>query len=210
MQLVELLAFGVTMAVGQLTPGPDMLLILKNTLNHGLQRGLVTIAGICTGVVVHVAAVYTGVALLVANSPNLFRWIQWFGAGYLLWVAWQLVRPATASSGERSDVDPKSRSLAKAYWEGLVTNLTNVKVMVLFTSLLAPFAREGTGLPAVYGAIIIAEAALIWPVFCWVMQRPKPQTVFMRHQTRLNGLFALLLVGFAVRLVIVGLPQAGG
>ena len=209
MLTAELVAFGLTMAVGQLTPGPDMLLILKNTLNHGFTRGLRTIAGICTGVVVHVLVVYAGLAVLFTQTPILFRGVQWVGAAYLLWVAWKLVRSTDQPSGELSKHSaPLSRS--HCFWEGLLTNLTNVKVMVLFSSLLAPLASDETGLPWIYGIIIITEAALIWPLFCWLMQGRTARHWFQRHQVRLNRVFGLMLAGFAVHLAISAIPQVAG
>ena len=199
MLIIELAAFALTMAVGQLTPGPDMLLILKNTLNHGLARGLHTIAGICTGVLVHVLAVYAGLSVLFNKLPLLFRSLQWLGAAYLLWIAWKLLRSPSPQPQEPK-AKPSEHFSSHAYWEGLITNLINIKVMVLFSSLLAPLTSEATGLPWRYGLVIIIEAALIWPLFCWSMKGNLARSWFLKHQSHLNRVFGLMLAAFAVHL----------
>ncbi len=205
---MQIATFALAMAAGQLTPGPDMLLILKNTLNHGLSSGMVTIAGICLGLTLHVALVFTGLAALLASSPPLFRTAQMLGACYLLWIAWKLLRnlrtPASnGQSGNNSDTAKQSPlSFPLAFREGFLTNVCNVKVMVLFSSILAPLAMGPDGLQWIFGFIIILEAIIIWPVFAWLMQRPAIRRGFFRYHRALNLTFALLIGGFALRLLI--------
>lgn len=200
---MEIVTFALAMAAGQLTPGPDMLLILKNTLNHGLSEGLATIGGICLGIVLHVTFVFTGLAAVLTGFPTLFRGLQVLGACYLLWIAVKLVpslRTQAPLEVARDAVLPPSRT--RAFREGFLTNLTNVKVMILFSSILAPLAVGARGLQWEFGAVIIIEAALIWPLFAWLMQRPTARRVFSRYQRVFNLLFALLIGGFALRILL--------
>lgn len=201
--LMEIVTFALAMAAGQLTPGPDMLLILKNTLNHGLSEGLATIAGICLGIVLHVTFVFTGLAAVLTGFPTLFRGLQVVGACYLLWIAVKLLRSlrnkARLEVARDAVLEP---SAPRAFREGFVTNLTNVKVMILFSSILAPLAVSAGGLQWEFGAIIIIEAALIWPLFAWLMQRPAIRRAFSRYQRVFNLLFALLIGGFALRILL--------
>ena len=199
---MELTTFAITMAAGQLTPGPDMLLILKNTLNRGLGNGMATITGICLGIVVHVTLVLNGTAALLVAFPALLRSLQILGALYLLWIASKLLRHlgATAKNSAIS-TDPPS-TLGQAFREGLVTNLTNVKAVILFTSLLAPLAADPQGQSWLFGLTIIVEAVLIWPLFAWLMLRPKVRSTFYRWQSAFNALFAVLLIAFSIKLLL--------
>lgn len=198
---MELAIFALTMAVGQLTPGPDMLLILKNTLNHGLRTGLATIAGICLGIIAHVTLVLTGSAVLLESLPWLYRSIQFLGAAYLLWVASKLIRSLRSSTDLNVAGRTGNRPFASAFREGLLTNLSNVKVIVLFSSLLAPIAADPSRSAWPYGLLIIAEALLIWPIFAWLMQRPLIRDSFLKCQRGLNLAFAMLLIAFAIKLL---------
>ncbi|MFT4639053.1 MAG: threonine/homoserine/homoserine lactone efflux protein [Verrucomicrobiales bacterium] len=200
---MQIVTFALTMAAGQLTPGPDMLLILKNTLNHDLRAGLATIAGICVGIILHVTLVFAGLAALLARSSGLFRAVQVLGACYLLYIAWNLVRHFRASNPV--DITASTRpklSQHQAFKEGFWTNLSNVKVMILFSSILAPLSTGPDSTAWIFGLIIIVEAALIWPLFAWLMQRPRIRTQFFRYQQSLNLIFALLIGGFAARLLL--------
>ncbi len=199
---MELITFAITMAAGQLTPGPDMLLILKNTLNRGLGNGLATIAGICLGIVVHVALVLNGTAALLVTFPALLRSLQILGALYLLWIASKLLRHLGATAKNSSLPIAQPSSLGQAFREGLVTNLTNVKVVILFTSLLAPLAADPQGQSWLFGLTIIVEAVLIWPLFAWLMIRPRVRSTFYRWQSTFNALFAVLLIAFSFKLLL--------
>lgn len=204
---MQIATFALTMAAGQLTPGPDMLLILKNTLNHNLRTGMATIAGICLGLILHVVLVFTGLAALLASSPAWFRSVQILGAGYLLWIASKLFRSLrhATSAGVPDGASPTRSTavpLSNAFREGFLTNVSNVKVLVLFSSILAPLATGPDGLEWIYGAIILLEAALIWPAFAWLMQRPAIRTAFFRYQRAFNLSFAVLIAAFALRLLL--------
>jgi threonine/homoserine/homoserine lactone efflux protein len=199
---MELTTFAIAMAAGQLTPGPDMLLILKNTLNRGLKNGLATIAGICLGIIGHVTLVLTGTAALLLTFPALLRTVQVLGAFYLLWIASKLLRHLGTSAKNGLTPSSQASSLGQAFREGLLTNLTNIKVVILFTSLLAPLAADPQGQSWLFGLTIIVEAALIWPLFAWLMLRPRIRRAFYRWQVGFNALFALLLIAFAIRLLV--------
>ena len=199
---MELMTFAVVMAVGQLTPGPDMLLILKNTLNRGLSTGLATIAGIGIGIIIHVTFIICGFATLIETFPRVMQALQIVGASYLLWIAYQLLR-STHPSPASENATPSAYSIThgQAFREGLITNLTNIKVVILFSSLLAPVvASHGTKV-WLFGLVILIEAAIIWPLFAWLMQHPAVRHRFLSHQRRLNVTFGLLLIVFASRLL---------
>ncbi len=193
------------MAAGQFTPGPDLLLILKNVLNHGLRTGLFTVAGICTGVAVHAFLAVTGLAILIHQWPDAFRLFRIAGALYLVWIALQLARSSLhhranlAPPGARN---PRALSPRSAYLEGLVTNLTNPKVVLFFSFIISQFVGPHPLQRAVYGSIIVLEAALLWPLFAWLMQRRPVREAFLRRQRLWNAAFALLLLAVAAHLLL--------
>ncbi|HUF62006.1 MAG TPA: LysE family translocator [Verrucomicrobiales bacterium] len=201
----EITLFALTMAAGQFTPGPDLLLILKNVLNHGLRTGLFTVAGICTGVAVHAFLAVTGLAILIHRWPDAFRLFRVTGALYLIWIAVQLARSAwhrsakTPASGTRK---PRAFSPSNAYLEGLVTNLTNPKVVLFFSFMISQFVGPDPLERAVYGSIIVLEAALLWPLFAWLMQRRPVREAFLRRQRLWNVSFAALLFAVAAHLLL--------
>jgi threonine/homoserine/homoserine lactone efflux protein len=129
------LAFLVAAWVLILTPGPDMLFVIGQTLAGGAQRGWAAMLGIVTGAMVHVALAVSGVAALIATSPALFEALRITGALYLLWLAFGALRAAWRGGAR---LEPAAPARA-AYREGLLTNLTNPKVILFFLAFLPQF-----------------------------------------------------------------------
>jgi RhtB (resistance to homoserine/threonine) family protein len=193
------------MLVGQLSPGPDFLLVVKNSLNHGLRGGLFTVAGISTGIVVHATAAATGIAVLLSTSPRLYRVLLITGALYLGWLGIKLLRTlgTEPDAVERATPPGAHRGASSAFREGLLTNLLNPKVVIFFSSMLAQFLRPDS--PPVdrviLPAIIIVEGALVWCLLAILLQRPLVRRQFLRFERPLNALFGCLLLGVAVATV---------
>ena len=87
--------FGVAVLLA-LTPGPDNVFVLLQSARFGWRAGMAVVLGLCSGLVVHTAAVALGLAAVFAASAGAFTVLKVFGAAYLLWLAWQALRPAPA------------------------------------------------------------------------------------------------------------------
>lgn len=87
--LVAFLGVAVLLA---LSPGPDNLFVLVQSVQRGWRVGLCVVLGLCVGIVVHTLAVALGLAALFAASSTAFSVLKWCGAAYLLWLAWGALR----------------------------------------------------------------------------------------------------------------------
>jgi threonine/homoserine/homoserine lactone efflux protein len=124
------------------TPGIDMALITRNTLTYGRSTGLMTAIGVNAGVLTWSVAAALGLAALVVASARIFAIVELAGAAYLIYLG---VRALVASlRGTALPVTEAARSgalsNAGAFRQGLLSNLLNPKIALLFTSLLPPFA----------------------------------------------------------------------
>lgn len=203
LEIAETGLFALTLAVGQLTPGPDMLVILKNTLHHGLRTGLWTISGICLGLVVHVTLAFLGLGIIFQQYPKYYLGFRWLGAAYLLWIAWQLLRSLGQRAGEPGSSSNSVEKTLGPFWafrQGLLTNLLNAKAFLFFSGILAPFTFGHENRRLLYSAIILLEAMVIWPAFAWFMTREQIRVAFFRHTNWFNAGFAALLIAVAIRL----------
>lgn len=88
--------FGVAVLLA-LTPGPDNVFVLLQSAQRGWRAGMAVVLGLCAGLVVHTAAVALGLAAVFAASALAFTVLKLCGAAYLLWLAWQTLRPAAAA-----------------------------------------------------------------------------------------------------------------
>jgi threonine/homoserine/homoserine lactone efflux protein len=82
----QVLMFMLAGVLLNLTPGPDVLYIVNQSLRGGVRRGLVAAWGITAGCFVHVAAAALGLGAVLATSADAFNLIKWLGAAYLLWM----------------------------------------------------------------------------------------------------------------------------
>ena len=193
-------AFSLLMLLAQFSPGPDMLLLIRNSLEHPRRAGLFTVLGIAAGLAVHLTAVLTGVALAVKESRVLFPVLLLSGGAWLTWLAIQLIR--TRPEPPRADLTDQRLPLTDraAFFQGLLTNLTNAKaVLFLATVVLAWLGAEPTWhRKAAAAAIILGQALLFWSLFVIALQHPLVRHGWHKTARPLHLLFGLglLVLGF--------------
>lgn len=203
--LPEVLTFALAMAAGQFSPGPDMLLILKNSMAHSRSVALSTVLGISLGIVVHTTIVITGLAAFSERYPSLLRLLWLAGACYLAWLGIRLL--AEVCKRQQREDDTASGALPaieidcrKAFIQGLVTNLTNPKVFLFFTGMLATALSPSAGLDRrmLFGSIIVGEAVVLWSLFVLLLQWSPVARLYARAVRWINGIFGLLLLWIAM------------
>jgi threonine/homoserine/homoserine lactone efflux protein len=196
------LAFLVAAWVLILTPGPDMLFVIGQTLAGGAGRGWAAMLGIVTGAMVHVALAASGVAALIAASPALFEALRIAGALYLLWLAQGALRAAW-QGGARLQPAAPARA---AYRDGLVTNLTNPKVILFFLAFLPQFVDPGRGPAwlqmAILGPLVPLMAVPIYGLLIAGADRAAAR--LSRFARWLDGVAGLLFLGLGLRLLVGG------
>jgi len=137
------IAFAVVALDTVLTPGPNLIYLVSRSITQGVAAGLVLLAGVRWGFIVHLLAVAFGVTALLLAVPLAFDALRGAGALYLVYLAWQSVKSGGRSPIEvtRLPVDPPARLFAF----GFLTNVLNSKVAVLYLSLLPQFFDPSRG-----------------------------------------------------------------
>ncbi|RFO96114.1 lysine transporter LysE [Rhodoferax lacus] len=158
MPLDQLLLFIAAGLLLNLTPGPDVLYIISQSLRHGLRAGLIAALGITAGCFVHIFAAAVGVSALMLASSTAFTVLKWLGAGYLVYVGTRMLfsqapmvsdSPLRADAGEILEAVPAgdvparhsaaSGELKTIFLRGFWTNALNPKVAVFFLAFLPQF-----------------------------------------------------------------------
>ncbi len=134
------LGFVAASVVLMVTPGPGMMFCLACGLIGGPRAGIAAGAGAAAGLLVHTALAAMGFAALLFALPGAYDVLRIAGAAYLLWLAWE-------SWNAKGDLGARKgrRELAHAFRRGLVTNLTNPKVIFFMVAFLPQFADPATG-----------------------------------------------------------------
>jgi threonine/homoserine/homoserine lactone efflux protein len=142
-ELSSLLAFGL-LALGMvLTPGPNMIYLISRSLSQGAAAGLVSLGGVALGFVFYILCAAFGITALVFAVPYAYDVLRICGALYLLWLAWQALRPGGRSPFEVRRLSPDGTR--KLFVMGLMTSLLNPKIAVLYLSLLPQFVDPDRG-----------------------------------------------------------------
>ena len=141
--LNELLLFALAALVLVLTPGPNMVYCVSRSLTQGPRAGLLSLAGVVLGFIVHLLVASLGLTALLMAVPMAFDVIRVAGALYRLWMAWQAVRPGgTAPFQPRALPHDGPRKL---FVMGFMTNLLNPKVAMFYLSFFPQFLHPERG-----------------------------------------------------------------
>lgn len=141
--LGELAWFGLAALVLVLTPGPNMIYCISRTLSQGRGAGLISLGGVVLGFVVHLLAAAFGLTALLLAVPLAFDAIRAAGAAYLLWLAWQVVKPNGTLPFQTRDL-PQDRPRT-LFLMGFMTNLLNPKVAMFYLSFFPQFLHPERG-----------------------------------------------------------------
>jgi threonine/homoserine/homoserine lactone efflux protein len=158
----SLIAFALICLGMVLTPGPNMIYLVSRSICQGPAAGLVSLGGVALGFVFYMLMSALGITVLVMAVPFAYDLLRFAGAAYLLWLAWQALRPGGRSPFQVRDL-PKD-SPRKLFTMGLVTNLLNPKAAVLYLSLLPQFIDPSRGVllqSVVLGATQIAISVTV-------------------------------------------------
>lgn len=126
-----------------LTPGPNMIYLVSRSLTQGRLAGLVSLLGVALGFLVYLAAAAAGLATIFVAVPAAYTALKLAGAAYLLYLAWQALRPGGTNAFAPKDL-PKD-GFGRLLSMGLLTNLLNPKIAVLYVSLLPQFVDPARG-----------------------------------------------------------------
>lgn len=162
------IAFFAASVLLALAPGPDNVFVLLQSAMRGRAAGLRVVLGLCTGLLVHTAAVAAGLAALLAASATAFAVVKWAGALYLAWLAWQAFR---APAGEIGSAAAGQGDGWAMYRRGVIMNLSNPKVAIFFLAFLPQFADPARGAiwmqVVLLGALFIVATLLVFGSIAW-------------------------------------------
>lgn len=151
-----------------IAPGPDNIFVLTQSAIHGRKAGIVVTLGLCSGLVVHIAAVALGVAAMLKASAIAFTALKIVGAAYLLYLAWQAFRAGNAPIAVKSENLVSAKAL---YIRGILMNVTNPKVAIFFLAFLPQFTDPSRGSISmqiiVLGVIFMVTALIIFSGIAW-------------------------------------------
>lgn len=203
--LNDLLLFAGAALVMVLTPGPNMIYLLSRSICQGRKAGVISLIGVIAGFVVHMLAAAIGLTALFLAVPLAYEVLKWAGACYLLYLAWQAVKPGARSPFEARDLpeDPPR----KLFLMGFLTNVLNPKIAIFYLSIFPQFVSPEHGSVFVQSIVLgctqiavsftvnLAIALSAATLSAWFLRNPRWVAV-QRH------VMGLVLATLAVRMAL--------
>lgn len=126
-----------------LTPGPNMIYLVSRSLCQGRTAGVTSWFGVVLGFTVHMLCAAIGLTALFMAVPMGYELLKFAGALYLLWLAWQAIRPGSRSPFEAREL--QAEAPRKLFVMGLLTSILNPKVAIFYLSVLPQFISPESG-----------------------------------------------------------------
>ncbi len=179
-----LVALVVATVVLVMIPGPNVALIVANSLQYGFRTGAMTVLGTTAGVALQLGFVLAGMAVLVEVTADALTWIRWAGVVYLVSLGIRTWRKPAA------DLD-ESKAVPAMFLRGCMLATVNPKTLLFNAAFLPQFVHDGsTGHFAVVGAVFLAVlflGDLVWALFAGSARKLLAR--YWRWHNRLSGAF---------------------
>jgi RhtB (resistance to homoserine/threonine) family protein len=194
-----LLVVGVT-TLCMLSPGPDMVLVMRNTVTRDRRSGGLTALGVLTGNLIHIGYCTLGIAVLLSQSPVAYNTLRVASAAYLVYLGVQSLRSAGATEAEPSE--PHASRRTNAYREGLVNNLLNPKGILfylgVFSQLITPDMTVAQTTLLI--GVMMSVSAVFWILFVQTLHLPVIRAGLSKSKVAIDRVFGLVLILFAARI----------
>ena len=180
-------------------PGPNVALIVANSVAHGARYGLMTVAGTASAMVLQLALVVLGASALLGMLANLFDWLRWLGVAYLVWLG---VRTWRAAATDLAGTQAEPRSMASIFSRGFAVSLTNPKTLLFYAAFLPQFVGMGDG-EATYQLLLLAGTFLVVAVLldgAWALLAGRLRSLLRARARLRNRITGGLLIGAGVGL----------
>ncbi|HLT77119.1 MAG TPA: LysE family translocator [Ferrovibrio sp.] len=142
-----------------LTPGPNMIYLISRSICQGRMAGLISLGGVALGFVVYMLCAAFGITVLLLAVPYAYEALCYGGAAYLLYLAWQTLKPGGRSPFQVRQLPQDSPR--RLFTMGFVTNLLNPKIAMLYLSLLPQFIAPEQGHVLLQSLLLGATQILI-------------------------------------------------
>jgi len=210
--LPHLLAFIAAGWLLNLTPGPDVLYVVTNSLRSGVRAGVMAGLGITAGCFVHIFAAAVGVGTLMATSATAFTVLKYIGAAYLLYLGVRMLlsRAKPPADLEAVAAVSEARNLKAIFLGGFWTNVLNPKVALFFLAFVPQFIAPGTDSKALafvlLGVLFNLNAIPVnvgWAMAAsWMAHRSAVQ----KGMHWLDRAAGVLFIGFGLKLAFTDAP----
>jgi homoserine/homoserine lactone efflux protein len=194
------LAFIAATVILMAIPGPNVALIVANSVAHGTRFGLLTVAATSAAVIVHLGLTVAGATAVLNFLAASFDWLRWAGVAYLVYLGITTWRAPVA---DLAQTQPQARSAHVIFARGFLVGLTNPKTLLFYGAFFPQFITPGPD--AGHQLLLLAVTFLMVAIVCdslWAILAGRLRALLVAHTRLLNRLTGALLVGAGVGLAM--------
>lgn len=202
--LTEFITVATVHLLAVMSPGPDFMMVTRNTLVYSRRAGIFSSIGLGLGIGVHIAYSLLGIGLLISKSVLLFNIMKYLGAAYLFYIGYQ----SLISKGSHLKIDKvavkKDMKKLEAVKIGFITNVTNPKATLFFLALFTQVINPATPIfiQLLYG-IEMTVATAAWFIFVsYVFSHHVIKSRFEKVQNIAEKAMGIALIGLGIRLAL--------
>lgn len=191
----NLLALCVATVVLTAIPGPNVALIVANSLRYGLRSGSVTVLGTTAGIALQLSLVVLGLGTLLELAAGALAWIKWAGVAYLLYVGVKAWREPAA--------EPAATDASRAvFWRAVMIATLNPKTLLFNAAFLPQFLAPGAGIPQFLLIAGVYLAVVLVCDLCWACFASRTRSLFGRFGRLRNRVAGGFLIASGVGLAL--------
>ena len=136
MEIKLLIGISLVCLLGAISPGPSLAIVFRNTISGGRKQGVITSLGHGLGLTLYAFVAIMGLSSLLLANVQIFNFLQWTGALFLIWLAYKMV---TFNPSNNSHTEEQERSDLRGFLEGFMTAFLNPKILVFFVAVFSQF-----------------------------------------------------------------------
>lgn len=204
--LTDFIMIGAVALLGAVSPGPDFVIVTKNSLTYSRRSGLYTAFGVSMAVFIHLAYSFAAIVFSLAESVFLFECIKYAGAAYLIYIGLKALFTKASTAGEQQYKEEKRDLTPMQAWKtGFFTNALNPKATLFFLSVFSQVIEPRSSLLTMLAyAFEIWLIVLLW--FCLLAFLLSHQQI-RKRLTHVQPLFekgmGALLFGFGLKIAFI-------
>lgn len=205
MNIEVLFSFALATSALAISPGPDNIYVLVQSISNGKSYGLATVCGLITGCIIHTTLLAFGVSAIIKANENIFLAIKIFGAIYLLYLAFMVYKSDSEVDLEANGAPKKS--LKALFVQGFFMNVLNPKVTIFFLAFFPGFLFSDSLSTVIQfyilGGIFMLVSFVIFSTIALLASEIKTYTLSHKNSSKVfKWLQIVVFVGIAIFILI--------
>lgn len=191
-------------ALAVISPGPDFIMVIRNSLVYSRRIGIWTSVGFGLGIAVHITYSLAGLAIIISQSILLFNVIKFFGAGYLIYIGIRSILSKKSNVNLEKEETKKEITPLNAVRIGFLTNVLNPKATLFFLSLFTFVITPNTPgiILAIVSAIMIINTMIWFSIVSIFISQKNIRKIFEKFEGIFNKTFGVLLVTLGLKIAL--------